>query len=240
MYVRVWALTPGPERGDAFRAAYGPDGDRAQLFRGTSGFLETVLLPPSGLTTEFLALDAWHDASSWTAFLDSRARDYADLERACARLTAAERDVGVLRRARPDDAAAIASLSGEMGYPATAAQVLPRLETVSGRPDELVLVAEPAPRGRVGGWVHVFGAVRLESPPYAEIGGLVVAAAARSGRIGEALLAAVHVWADRCGYADVRVRSNAVRERAHAFYLRCGYTLMKSQRVFVKPLPSRP
>jgi len=32
------------------------------------------------------------------------------------------------------------------------------------------------------------------------------------------------------------VRSNIVRERAHDFYLRLGYTITKSQKVFRKKL----
>jgi hypothetical protein len=32
------------------------------------------------------------------------------------------------------------------------------------------------------------------------------------------------------------VRSNVVRERAHAFYQREGFVLIKTQRVFEKPL----
>jgi hypothetical protein len=34
----------------------------------------------------------------------------------------------------------------------------------------------------------------------------------------------------------MRVRSNIVRERAHAFYEGYGYHSSKTQRVFVKPL----
>jgi hypothetical protein len=36
--------------------------------------------------------------------------------------------------------------------------------------------------------------------------------------------------------ARLRVRSNAIRERAHAFYLRDGYTRVKTSAVFEKPL----
>jgi hypothetical protein len=35
----------------------------------------------------------------------------------------------------------------------------------------------------------------------------------------------------------MRVRSNAIRERAHAFYLRDGYARVKTSAVFEKALP---
>ena len=89
------------------------------------------------------------------------------------------------------------------------------------------------------GWVHAFGAVRLESEPCAETGSLIVTARARNSGIGRALLAPAETWARDRGYHDLRVRSNVVRERAHRFCERCGYTSPDSQRVFVKLLARR-
>jgi GNAT superfamily N-acetyltransferase len=138
----------------------------------------------------------------------------------------------MIREARAADAEALAALSDQLGYPAAAGEVRERLAALALRGDGRVLVAEA--KGRVIGWVHVFGAHLLETAPFAEIGGLVVGEGHRGGGVGGRLLAAAEEWAAGAGYAVVRVRSNVVRERAHRFYERLGYRSTKRQAVFAK------
>lgn len=235
MFIRVWGFAPRAAYVTAFLDAYGPDGTWAALLRTGTGFLGTELLPSVSRPHRYLTLDRWRDAASWESFRRDRAHEYSELDRLCDALVEVERDLGTLRDPRPDDAPAIAALAGELGYPTEPDVMRGRLQIVTAQEGELVLVAEP-PEGDITGWVHVFGAVRLESPPYAEIGGLVVSAQARGGGIGHALLAAAEAWARDRGYGDMRIRSNVIRERAHRFYERCGYQSPKSQKVLVKPL----
>jgi GNAT superfamily N-acetyltransferase len=136
---------------------------------------------------------------------------------------------------RAGDEAAAAELAGQLGYPTTAAQVGERLRRAAGQPDAALLVAEAA-AGRVVGWAHAFGVYLLESEPYAELGGLVVDERERGRGVGRALLAAVEGWAREGGFASVRLRSNVVRERAHAFYERLGYERVKTQHCFRREL----
>ena len=75
----------------------------------------------------------------------------------------------MIRAARLDDAAAIAAMSGQLGYPATPEQIRGRLEVVLNREDMGVFVAEED--GVVVGWIHLFGCERIESERSAEIGG---------------------------------------------------------------------
>ncbi|MGD8328256.1 MAG: GNAT family N-acetyltransferase [Acidobacteriota bacterium] len=140
-----------------------------------------------------------------------------------------------IRRAQSDDAESLAHLSGELGYPAAAAAVAQRLAVLLDRGDHAVLVAESA-EGRVLGWAHAFVAHRLESPSFAEIGGLVVSEGVRGQGIGRCLVAAAERWARNRGLGAIRVRSNVVREEAHAFYRRLGYENLKEQAVFRKSL----
>lgn len=235
MFIRVWDFVPHKAHVEAFVDVYGPDGTWAALFRTAAGFLSTELLPSVTQPDRFLTLDRWRDAASWEAFRSDRAHEYLALDRQCNTLVETERELGILRRARLDDASQMAELAGELGYPTEPDDMRSRLEIVGAQENELVLVAEGV-GGAVVGWVHVFGAQRLESPPYAEIGGLVVAERARGTGFGHALLAATESWARDRGFGDMRIRSNVLRARAHRFYERCGYESPKSQKVLIKPL----
>lgn len=231
--VRVWAFRPRSDRLDEFHQRYGPEGSWAALFRRADGFLGTTLVAAAG--SSFLTLDRWSKAESFDAFLQAHRAEYDALDRDCEGLLEEEREVATLRAARSDDASAIADLCGELGYPARATDVRARLDVIERREDELVLVAE-SPGGTIAGWIHVFSAIRIESAPYAELGGLVVTADLRGKGIGQALVSAAEAWAHERGIGDMRVRSNVIRERAHDFYQRQGYRLSKTQKVFVKPL----
>ncbi|HEY4595273.1 MAG TPA: GNAT family N-acetyltransferase, partial [Thermoanaerobaculia bacterium] len=66
--------------------------------------------------------------------------------------------------------------------------------------------------------------------------GLVVDESRRGGGIGAALVEAAAEWAAGHGFRTLRVRSNAVRERTHAFYERLGFARTKSQIVFARPV----
>jgi GNAT superfamily N-acetyltransferase len=72
--------------------------------------------------------------------------------------------------------------------------------------------------------------------PCAMIRGLVVDASRRGGGIGAALVEAASGWAAGHGFRTLRVRSNSVRERTHAFYERLGFARTKSQVVFARPV----
>ncbi|HUR83008.1 MAG TPA: GNAT family N-acetyltransferase [Thermoanaerobaculia bacterium] len=139
-----------------------------------------------------------------------------------------------LRAATIDDSPAIASLAGELGYPCDAAAMRVRLEGLLRSDDDAVLVAVSGVA--VVGWAHVSAVRLVESDAYAELRGLVVAQSLRSHGFGAGLLDAAEEWARSRGFARLRVRSNVTRERTHAFYLRHGYTIAKSQEVFDKTL----
>jgi GNAT superfamily N-acetyltransferase len=140
-----------------------------------------------------------------------------------------------MRRARLEDAAAIARLSGELGYPSTAEQVAARLRRVLPEEVHAVFVAE-AEDGRLCGFAHVFGYHVVESDPRAEVSGLVVDAGLRGHGVGKRLMQSVEEWARERGYPAVSLRSNVVREQAHTFYERLGYRSNKTQKSFRKEL----
>jgi len=140
-----------------------------------------------------------------------------------------------IRRARAADAPQLAVLSGQLGYPATAAQMRERLRGIKPVSQHAVFVAESAKDGVIG-WIHVSRQPLLEVEIRAEVNGLVVAEGQRSLGAGARLLAAAEDWARKHGCKGMSVRSNVVRERAHKFYERHGYEHYKTQKSFRKPL----
>jgi GNAT superfamily N-acetyltransferase len=139
-----------------------------------------------------------------------------------------------IRRARASDAARLAELAGELGYPTTAKEIRQRLGRLRPATTHAVFVAEAS--GELIGWLHVSRNHLLESPVRAEVNGLVVSAAARSQGAGRILLRAAEEWARKHKCAGVNVRSNVLRDRAHRFYEREGYEHYKTQKAFRKPL----
>ncbi len=140
-----------------------------------------------------------------------------------------------IRRAGASDAPQLAALTGQLGYPATTAQIRKRLRGIQPASQNAVFVADSAKDGVIG-WLHVSRDVLLESEIRAEVNGLVVAEGQRSLGAGARLLAAAEDWARKHGCKNMSVRSNVIRERAHKFYERNGYEHYKMQKSFRKPL----
>jgi GNAT superfamily N-acetyltransferase len=119
-----------------------------------------------------------------------------------------------IRMEAPADAADIAILTAQLGYPVSEAEIGERVENLAARDDNRLFVCELDQR----------------------IGGLVVAEELRNQGIGGALLKYSEDWVKLHGLDTVLIRSNVVRQQAHEFYLGQGYLLMKNQRVFRKVL----
>ena len=139
-----------------------------------------------------------------------------------------------IRRARPGDVVRLAELAGELGYPTTTTEMKARLRRVKPAANNAIFVAESD--GEVIGWIHVGVSYLLEVPLRAEINGLVVGASSRSLGTGARLLEAAEAWARTKKCEGMSVRSNVIRERAHAFYERNGYEHYKTQKAFRKAL----
>lgn len=139
-----------------------------------------------------------------------------------------------IRSARVDDAAAVAKLSGELGYPASSEDMAARLAELLPLSAHHVIVAES--EGKLLGFAAVEVRMLLVSGAKAELMGLVVGADARRLGVGKALMDAAKEWSRAQGMAKMMVRSNTVRTESHAFYERLGYAHTKSQHVYVKEL----
>jgi GNAT superfamily N-acetyltransferase len=142
---------------------------------------------------------------------------------------------GKIRTARLPDHARIAELAGQLSYPSTPKEIARRLQGIKSSADGAVFVAELG-GGEIAGWIAVFVYRTVEADARAEVSGLVVDEGFRSQQVGEHLLARAEEWAREKGCRAIGLRSNVIRERAHAFYERHGYAHVKTQKAFRKQL----
>ena len=138
-----------------------------------------------------------------------------------------------LRRARIGDAAELARLSAQLGYPQSADAFERRLRRLLISADHPVIVAADDD-ARLLGFVALEHRLMLETGERVEIVGLVVDDAARRRGIGQSLVGAALDWAREIGVAEVMVRSNVAREASHPFYEGAGFERIKSQHVYLK------
>ena len=140
-----------------------------------------------------------------------------------------------VRRATVTDAARLAVLSAELGYPASAEALAQRLGGLLAREDQIVLVAEVS-SAEVVGWVHGSEQELLESGRRCELLGFVVDPRVRHRGVGRRLVTAVEAWAAGRGLELMAVRSNVARSESHPFYERLGYARVKTQHAYRKRL----
>jgi GNAT superfamily N-acetyltransferase len=128
----------------------------------------------------------------------------------------------VIREAGPGDAAKVAALMTQLGYPATADEVGHRFTYWFSDPMSRVLVAERG--GRVAGCLSMHAIPYLErTGRWARIESLIVDGSARGTGIGSALMAKAEKVARRWGCVAIEATSLRSRRDAHAFYRHHGY-----------------
>ena len=94
MIVIIWEFRVQPGQEAAFERAYGPEGDWARLFRGSTGYRGTELLRDPADPRRYLTLDRWEDAADFEAFKAAHGDDYRALDATCEPLCSEERLVG--------------------------------------------------------------------------------------------------------------------------------------------------
>ena len=139
-----------------------------------------------------------------------------------------------IRSAVPADGPVLCDLFAQLGYPTPVEDFIRRLAQVLADPTQTLLVS--GPEGAPLGVAHLQRMTLLEADGYAQLLALVVDESQRSRGLGAQLVAAGEDWARTQGCSTLTVRSNVIRTRTHAFYERLGYTRVKSQHTFKKPL----
>lgn len=144
-----------------------------------------------------------------------------------------------VRPATAADATVLAALTAELGYTVAEPAFSQRLARLLQQPDSGVWVAEIPGTGVIG-WIHVFIRPSLESESSTEIGGLVVAGTARRQGAGRLLVGRVFDWAAERRTPIVTVRCNEVRIDGQAFYAALGFSPVKVQQVWRRPVGNIP
>lgn len=143
-------------------------------------------------------------------------------------------DTVVIRAMELGDAEVVAALTDQLGYERTPQDIARWIQETAGAEGQIALVA--CLGGAVVGWIEASIERRLQTAPFALIGGLVVADGVRGRGIGRRLCEAAEEWARERGMAKLRVTSRSTRPDAHRFYLRDGYETVKTSMVFEKKL----
>ena len=146
-------------------------------------------------------------------------------------------DAPGLPRVRPAvlaDAAQLARLSAQLGYPERLDVFTARLQRVLSLPEHALFVATDG--DDVLGFIAGERRLMIETGERVEIVALVVDERARRRGIGHVLLGAVEQWARDIGLPDLVVRSNVARSQSHPFYEGAGFERVKTQHVYRKRL----
>lgn len=143
-------------------------------------------------------------------------------------------DAATIRSARADDAADIARLATELGYPSTEREIRTRIERLLQSEAYFLVVAEV--EGTIIGWIAAERRLLLESGERAEIVGLIVTGTARRSGMGRVLVDAAEGWARRQGLIRMAVRSSVARAESHLFYQSLGYVRAKTQHAYLKSI----
>lgn len=139
----------------------------------------------------------------------------------------------IIRIALEEDYEAVYYLNKNgFGYDFDIDSTRKRLKLILEKPSDKIFVAEVA--GRVAGYAHAADYECTYMDSLKNILAIVVDENKRGHGIGRVLLNAVETWAKESGSSGVRLASGFDREKAHKFYLACGYTDRKNQKNFIK------
>lgn len=142
----------------------------------------------------------------------------------------------VIRAIEPRDAAEVSILARQLGYDRPVDEIAAWIHSLDAS-NQAAFVAHIA--DEILGWIEVCIERRLQSPPYALIGGLVVKDGFRNQKIGLRLCERAELWSWEAGVTFVRVTSRSTRLDAHRFYENNGYRKTKISQIFEKQLQAK-
>lgn len=138
-----------------------------------------------------------------------------------------------IRRAKEEDAHRLFEINDKaFGYYYPEEKTKQRLEEILKSQNNCILVA--CEKEQVIGYIHGVDYECIYADSLKNIMALAVDEAYRGLGIGRKLLEGIEAWAKETGCEGIRLVSGFNREKAHEFYLHCGYALRKDQKNFIK------
>lgn len=128
------------------------------------------------------------------------------------------------------DAAAISSLSLQLGYKITEADTVRVINAIAANSYEALYVVFIG--DEVVAYMQLSCMLRIESGSFCEITALVVDEKRKGYGIGKSLISLAKKWCTEQQCNSLRLRTNVKRTQTHAFYSSAGFSLVKEQKVF--------
>jgi len=97
-YLVIWEFHVRRGMEAAFEKSYGPEGNWAQLFRGSDGFVATELNRDVKEAGRYLTLDFWTSKEAYDDFRARHAARYKEIDAECEAMTEKEVEIGKFAR----------------------------------------------------------------------------------------------------------------------------------------------
>ena len=140
----------------------------------------------------------------------------------------------IVRDMTVTDAAEVARLLGQLGYPWPVSEVAARIKTFLASDERALVASREGSASLLGVLTLHITPVLHRAGPVGRLTMLVVDESARGEGIGRALVTAAEAYFGERGCALIEVTSNKRRADAHAFYERLGYSATSER--FAKPV----
>ena len=93
-YTYLWEFRIEPASRAEFERHYGPNGVWIELFRQSSGYIETLLLRDRTDPLRYLTIDRWESKEAYEEFRARCSKEFELIDERCAKLTVTETPLG--------------------------------------------------------------------------------------------------------------------------------------------------
>lgn len=94
MYIVLWEYIVRAGHEFEFEKIYGPNGEWAELFKHSDGYLGTDLIRDADTPRRYITIDRWVSSSAYDAFQEKFQASYEELDARCESLTENENRIG--------------------------------------------------------------------------------------------------------------------------------------------------
>ena len=142
----------------------------------------------------------------------------------------------IIREMNKFDSLKCKELTVQLGYPDQLVDFDKRFSLINKLPHHHLVVAETTAEKMAVAWMHLEIRYLLVSSFKVEISAIVVDQKFQGNGIGKKLLNYAENWTKNCGFKDIFLHTNILKEETHSFYLKFGYQNTKDSKMFSKVL----